>query len=254
MRRAVTGAKRSGIAAMGRLLFVAALMALAVLAGCAGTARKRPAPRPTPTGFSSADEKNVHDFMAQYPNAVMRGDVPALMRLYTDDAKIVPLLGGVIRPIRAGEMKKRLPGVVAEERRMGLRVVFHEPMHIEVRGERASVRLVASLAWQDKGKEHKAKLNCFFGLVQDEHYIWRIKEAHGEPVKQDFALPQQKKPLPPREPKPRRLRTKPLIIKGEPEKVVKPAPPKAPPAPEDTGQEAPPAPAPDVDKGPQPLF
>ncbi|WP_416114470.1 YybH family protein [Solidesulfovibrio sp. C21] len=237
---------------MGRLLLVVALMALAVLAGCAGTAKKKPAPRPT--GFSSADEKSVHEFMEKYPAALMRGDVRELMRLYTDDAKVVPLLGGVIRPIRAGEMKKRLPGVVAEERRVGLRVVFHEPMHIEVKGERASVRLVASLAWKDKGKEHKAKLNCFFGLVQDEHYIWRIKEAHGEPVRQDFALPLQKKPLPPREPKPGRPRTKPIIIKGEPEKVVKPAPSKAPPAPEGTEQEAPPAPAPDVDKGPQPLF
>lgn len=246
------GAGRPRIAAMGRVLLVVALMALAVLAGCAGTAKKKPAPKPT--GFSSADEKSVHEFMTRYPNAVMRGDVQELMRLYTNDAKIVPLLGGVIRPIRAGEMKKRLPGVVAEERRVGLRVVFHEPMHIEVKGERASVRLVASLSWKDKGKEHKANLNCFFGLIQDEHYIWRIKEAHGEPVKQDFVLPRKKKPLPPRDAKPRRPRTKPIVIKGEPENVARPAPPQETPVPEDTGPQVPPAPAPDVDKGPQPLF
>jgi ketosteroid isomerase-like protein len=232
-------------------LVVLALVGLA-LAGCAGKGKRRAEPKPT--GFSSADAKNVHDFMARYPAVLMSGDVAALMRLYTDDARIVPFLGGVIRPVRTGEMRERLPGIVAEERRVGLVVVFREPMHIEVKGERASVRLVASLSWKDKGKEQKASMNCYFGLIQDEHYVWRIREAHGEPVKAGFTLPSQpKKPLPPREAKPR-PRTKPIIVKGEPEKVVKPAPQPAPPAPADTPSPEKPAPAPDADTGPKPLF
>lgn len=233
-----------------------AVLAALVLGGCAAQGKRRAAPKKT--NFASADEKNVHAFMEKYPAIVMRGDVQAIRRLYTDDARIVPFLGGVIRPIRAGEMDSRLPEVVAEERRVGLRLTLREPMHIEVAGERAVVRVIATLAWKDKGKEQKANLNCYFGLIQDEHYIWRIREAHGEPVKAGSSLPAAKggkKPLPPRDPKlgPHTRGTV-RKIKGEPEKVEKPAPQQAQPAPKDTEQQDAPPQAPDVDKGPQPLF
>jgi len=227
------------------------------LAGCAAKGKKPVEPKTT--GYASADAKNVHDFLVKYPEVVMGGDVKAILRLYTDDARIVPFLANVVRPIKASEMRKRLPEIVADERKANLRIAFHEPMQIEAKGEKASAQVVADLAWQEKGQTKQAVMNCYFGLTRDENYLWRIREAHAEPVKPGFTLPAQgapKKPLPPRDQTLKGQKGKVRKIKGEPDKPVKPAAPPAPaasPAPQDT--DAPPAPAvPDDEQTPRPLF
>ncbi len=241
---------------MRRLAVVVALCLLcAALAGCAGTSKKKPS-GPKPTGFASADAKNVHDFLVKYPGVVMGGDVKANLRLYADGARIVPFVSNVVRPVRGSELSERLPGILAAEREAGLRIEFVEPMQIEAKGENASARVVAKLAWKEQGKPKQAVMNCYFALVRDERLTWKIKEAHAEPMQADFSLPPKapaKKPLPPREP-----RREKLVIKGEPEQKPAPkpapqAPQPAPPAPQDTG----PAGQPDgqpTEKAPQPLF
>ena len=236
------------------------LMAL-MLCGCAAKGKKNGEPKPT--GFASADAKNVHDFLARYPQVVMSGDVKAILRLYTEDARIVPLLGNFTRPVQARDLPKILPALVAEERKADLRLVFRDPMDIEVKGERAAVQVVTALAWKEKGKPGQAVVKCYFGLVRDENLLWKIREFHAEPVKSGFVLPPQaapKKPLPPRDPKLRSGRGPGKKVKSHPLKPQQPAAqpasapaPQAPPAPQDT--ETSPGPlVPSGEQNPQPLF
>jgi|GEM_PF-1396411 len=221
-----------------KLLLVFCVLALGLaLGGCASKGRK---PAAKPTGYASADAKNVHDFMARYPAVVMSGDVKAITRLYADSARIVPFIANVVRPIRAGEMSKRLPEIIADERKANLRIAWKEPMDIQVKGERASVQVVGILAWQEKGQQRQAAMNCFFGLVRDENLQWKIKEAHGEPVGSGFALTPQaspKKPLPPRDPKLKGPKAKPGKAQPRtPAKQPAEAQPVRPPADQPAGQ------------------
>ena len=248
-------------AAVRLLLVLCALLALlALLPGCAGKAAPKDAPKPT--GFASADAKNVHAFIVAYPAVAASGDAKALLRLFTDDARVVPLIGNAIRPIRSGELAKQLPAAMADERRMGLRLTWREPIDIQTNGERAPVRLVADLAWEQAGQEKQAVMDCFFGLVRDEHLMWKIKEFHGEPVGPNFRLPptgSPQKPLPPRDATLKGKKTK-RIIKGEPGKKDQPAPVTAPrPAPQPPAEPAPASPPTGgplvpVDEPPKPLF
>jgi ketosteroid isomerase-like protein len=233
------------------------MLLVAALFGCAGKAKPRAEPQSS--GFASADAKNVHDFLVKYPGVVMSGDVKAIRRLYTDDARIVPFLGNAVRPVKAGEMGRRLPEMVAAERAANLRIAFHEPMNIEAKGDRASAQVVADLSWQEQGKTRQAVMNCYFGLARDENYLWKIREAHGEPVRPGFALPAQKaplKPLPPRDGTLKGSKKTVRKVTGEPQSPAQPAAPPAPaapPVPPDTG--APPEPAAPADgQTPQPLF
>lgn len=203
-------------------LLVVLGLSLMLLAGCAAKPSEKAGPRPT--GFASADAKNIHDFLAAYPGVLMSGDVDAIRRLYTKDARIVPFLHGVSRPVRGREFSRRLPGVVAAEREAGLRVAFVEPMQITVTGTRASARLVARLAWTEGGQPQAATMSCYFGLMRDEYYRWKIREAHAEPVREGFTLP-----------------------------PAQPAPPPGRPGPADTAA-SPQPPHPRVEQGPQPLF
>lgn len=242
-------------------LLLALCCCLALLAGCAGKTAPKDAAKAS--GFASADAKNVHDFILRYPEVTASGDAKAVLRLFTDDARVVPLLGNAVRPIRSGELARQLPLVVAEERRMGLRLVWREPMDIQTKGERASVRVVAELAWTQSGQPKQAVMSCYFGLVRDEHLLWKIKEFHGEPVGPEYRLPPPgtpTKPLPPRDPTLKGPKTK-RIIKGEPEKKPTPAPAATPqPAPPQSPSQPEPAPAPTggqivpVDEAPRPLF
>jgi ketosteroid isomerase-like protein len=241
-----------------QLLLVTACCLLALLAGCAGKAKKQDN-APKPTGFASADAKNVHEFITRYPDIAANGDAKAMLRLFTDDARYVPLLGNAIRPIRAGELPKQLPTVMAEESRLGLRLSWREPMDIQAKGERASVRVVADLAWNQSGQARQAVMSCYFGLVRDENLLWKIKEFHGEPVGPDFRLPAQKpnlKPLPARD-APHKTAKK-RVIKGEPPKPAQAAKPA--PAPQPATQPQPEAAPPSdgslvpVNDAPRPLF
>jgi ketosteroid isomerase-like protein len=245
-----------------RLLLILGVLALAALVGgCAGSRPKKEA-GPKNARYASADAKNVHDFIVKYPAVVMSGDVKANLRLYAEGAKVVPFLNRGVRPLRSTELPQRLPEILAEERKMGLRIQFLEPMQIEAKSEQASVHVVAKLAWQERGKERQAAMNCYFALSRDENLLWKIKEAHAEPVKADFNLPAKpvvKKPLPPRDPM---LRPK-RVIKGEPpapeppkdqpDQASQPSPQPAPPGPQDTQDAGQPA-GPPPEKGPQPLF
>ncbi|MHC1790773.1 Cif family virulence factor [Solidesulfovibrio sp.] len=247
---------RTGPAGLGRLL-VAAGCLLCLLAGCAG--KSPPEAAPKPSGFASADAKNIHDFIARYPDIAASGDAKAMLRLFTEDARYVPLLGNAIRPIRAGELPKQLPTVMAEEKRMGLRLTWREPMDIQAKGERGTVRVVADLAWKQSGQAKQAVMSCFFGLVRDDHLLWRIREFHGEPVGPDFRLPAKNpnlKPLPARE-APRKTAKK-RIIKGEPPKpapAAQPAPAPQP-APPPEAEAAPPSDGSlvPINEAPKPLF
>lgn len=232
---------------------------LALVAGC--SAKPKHDNGPKPTGFDSADAKNIHAFMERYPDIAASGDGKAMLRILTEDARYVPLLGNAIRPIRGGELPKQLPAVMAEEQRMGLHLAWREPMDIQVKGERGSVRVVADLTWHQSGQARQAVMSCYFGLVRDENLLWKIKEFHGEPVGPDFRLQAKKpdlKPLPPREAahKPAKKR----IIKGEPPKPVptaKPAPVAAPaPQPQPQQQPAPPSDGSlvPINEAPKPLF
>jgi ketosteroid isomerase-like protein len=233
------------------------------LFGCAAKGKKSAATKPAgtkaagakATGFASADAKNVHDLVALYPTILMSGDVKSIMRFYTDDARIVPFWGNATRPVRTQDMPKFLPNLVAEERQAGLRIAWREPMNIEVTGETATVQVVADLSWKVKGQSRQSAMNCYFGLVRDENYVWRVRASHGEPVKQGFALPAQttaKKPLPARDPKLKSPRGKGTPAQSQPATTPEQAPAEQP-APQDTGTQ-PGFLAPDDGQPPQPLF
>ena len=247
---------RGAFAASRRLLPLVLCCLLALLAGCAAKGKTGDAPKPT--GFDSADAKNVHDFIARYPDIAASGDGKAMLRLLTEDARYVPLLGNAIRPIRGGELTKQLPAAMAEEKRLGLRLSWREPMDIQAKGEKASVRVVADLAWNQSGQAKQAVMSCYFGLVRDENLLWKIKEFHGEPVGPDFRLPAKNpnlKPLPARDAPHKQAKGK-RVIKGEPPKPA----PAAKPAPQPQAQPQPEAPPPSdgtlvpMNDAPKPLF
>lgn len=245
-----------------KYVLVGIVLAL-MLCGCAGKSKKSvganaaaaKAAGTKTTGFASADAKNIHDLVALYPLILMSGDVKSIMRFYTDDARIVPFWGNAIRPVRTQDMPKFLPALVIEEKQAGLRIAWREPMHIEVTGETATVQVVADLSWKAKGQPQQSVMNCYFGLVRDANYVWRVRESHGEPVKKGFTLPAQttaKKPLPARDPKLKSPKSKAKPAPSEPDATSAPAPTE-PPAPQ--GTDTPSGPFyPDGGQPPQPLF
>lgn len=226
--------------------------ALCLLAGCGG---KKPKAEPAkPSGFASADAKNIHTFIVRFPDVAASGDAGAMLRLFTEDARYVPLLGKDMRPIRGSELEKQLPTALAEQRRLGLRVQWREPMNIQVKGERASARAVADLRWNDNGKTRDAVMSCYFGLVRDENLLWRIREFHGEPVGPSFKAQPQAQPA--KAPAKKPVRKEKIVIKGEPQKPAANQPAAAPqpqPAPP-PAQEKPPYDGPLVEDSPKPLF
>jgi ketosteroid isomerase-like protein len=239
-------------------LLVVLCAMLCLLPGCGGGKKNKTA-AVKPSGFASADAKNIHDFINRFPDVAAGGDAQAMLRLLTEDARYVPLLGKVVRPIRGAELEKQLPAVLAEERRMGLELRWREPMDIQAKGERASVRAVADMRWKEGGQAKQAVMSCYFGLVRDENLLWRIREFHGEPVGPSFRLPAQAQPA--QAPAKKPLRREKLVIKGEP-----PKPAAAPPAqratpqpapqqqPQPASQEKPPYNGPLVEDSPTPLF
>ncbi len=232
---------------------LALVAALCLLAGCGG---KKPKAEPAkPSGFASADAKNIHEFIVRFPDTAASGDVGAMLRLFTEDARYVPLLGKDVRPIRGGgELERQLPASLAEQRRMGLAMQWREPMNIQVKGERASVRAVADLRWNEGGKPRDAVMSCYFGLVRDENYLWRIREFHGEPVGPSFKAQPQAQPA--KAPAKKPVRKEKIVIQGEPPKPsvkqppTTPAPQPAPPP----AQEKPPYDGPLVEDSPKPFF
>ncbi len=239
-------------------LCLALVAALCLLAGCGGGKKTKAEPG-KPSGFASADAKNIHTFIARFPDVAASGDAGAMLRLFTEDARYVPLLGKDTRPIRGGELEKQLPTALAEQRRLGLRMQWREPMDIQVKGERASVRAVADLRWNEGGKPKDAVMSCYFGLVRDENYLWRIREFHGEPVGPSFKVQQQAPPA--KAPAKKPVRKEKIVIKGEPEKPAAKQP-AATPAPQPQPQPAPPPPAqekplydgPLIEDTPKPFF
>jgi ketosteroid isomerase-like protein len=230
--------------------WITILVMTLALFGCAAKGKKPAGPKPT--GFASADTKNIHDFLARYPEVLMSGDVKALLLYYTEDARIVPFIGHFTRPIRSKDIPRLLPGIVAEERKAELRVVFREPMNIVGKEETATAQVVADVSWKEKGKQTTAVMNCFFGLSRVD-FLWKIRELHAEPVKPGFALPAQgttKKPLPQRDPTLKSPKSKGVKVKPLPVKRQEPA---AQPAPQDTGASPGPL-VPDDEQNPQPLF
>ena len=245
-----------GVCAKKRVRPLAALTvlvaALCLLAGCGGG--KKPKAEPgKPSGFSSADAKNIHTFIVRFPDVAASGDAGAMLRLFTEDARYVPLLGKDVRPIRGGELEKQLPAVLAEQRRLGLRMQWREPMDIQVKGERASVRAVADLRWNEGGKPMNAVVSCYFGLVRDDNYLWHIREFHGEPVGPSFKVLPQAQPA--KAPAKKPVRKEKIVIKGEPEKPAAAPPAAAPqPTPPPPAQEKPPHDGPLIEDTPKPFF
>ena len=230
---------------------IALVVALCLLAGCGG---KKPKAEPAkPSGFASADAKNIHEFIVRFPDVAASGDAGAMLRLFTEDARYVPLLGKDVRPIRGGgELERQLPASLAEQRRMGLAMQWREPMNIQVKGERASVRAVADLRWNEGGKPRDAVMSCYFGLVRDENYLWRIREFHGEPVGPSFKAQPQAQPA--KAPAKKPVRKEKIVIKGEPQKPAAAPAPQPQTAPPPPAQEKPPYDGPLVEDSPKPFF
>ncbi|EKO38078.1 MAG: hypothetical protein B193_3236 [Solidesulfovibrio magneticus str. Maddingley MBC34] len=233
-------------------LCIALVAALCLLAGCGGGKKSKAEPA-KPSGFASADAKNIHEFIVRFPDVAASGDAGAMQRLFTEDARYVPLLGKDVRPIRGiGELERQLPASLAEQRRMGLSMRWREPMNIQVKGERASVRAVADLRWNEGGKPRDAVVSCYFGLVRDENYLWRIREFHGEPVGPSFKVQPQAQPA--KAPAKKPVRKEKIVIKGEPEKPAAAPAPAPQPAPPPPAQEKPPHDGPLIEDTPKPFF
>lgn len=241
-----------------------AVLALSLLlGGCAATKKRRPPPKPT--GFPSADAKNVHDFMARYPAVIMSRDVSDIVHLYTEDARIVPFIGRHIRPLFGKGLPRQIEAVVAEERQADLRIRFHEPFSIKVNSETAVVKLVAELTWQEDGRGRHAVMQCYFGLARQPGLLWKIKEAHAEPVTTGFKQPVQATPKQKAREmtkfkhgrvQPKKVRQASDNAANQPQQLkplVVPQRRAAPPADQDTGTTPGPI-VPDVGQNPQPLF
>ncbi len=161
------------------------LFALVVMAGCAAP---RKSPGPAPTGFASADAKNVHDFLMGYQKAVNSGDEKAVARLYADGARMVPYLVENKRVLTKKELVLRLPYITKMERQADMRLAFREPMDIKVSGEAADVAVLADLSWREGEQARQAVLNCYFRLERID-YFWKIRQSH-----QEMAAPGQTRP------------------------------------------------------------
>lgn len=238
-------------------LCIALAAALCLLAGCGGGKKPKAEPAKS-SGFASADAKNIHEFIVRFPDVAASGDAGAMQRLFTEDARYVPLLGKDVRPLRGSELERQLPASLAEQRRMGLAMQWREPLNIQVKGERASVRAVADLRWNESGQPRQAVMSCYFGLVRDDNYLWHIREFHGEPVGPGFKAPPQGQPA--KAPAKKPVRKEKIVIKGEPQKPAakQPAPaataPQPQPAPPPPTQEKPPHDGPLVEDSPKPFF
>jgi ketosteroid isomerase-like protein len=156
------------------------VLAALVLSGCAARKTATP-PKPHPTGFASADAKNVHDFLARYQSSVNGGDEKALLRLYAEDARMVPYLVENKRVLTKKDLAARLPYITKMQHKAGMRLAFREPMDIQVpaSGETAQVRMLADLTWKEAGKPRRMVLDCYFRLVRED-FVWKIKESHQE--------------------------------------------------------------------------
>lgn len=170
------------------------LLVLAVLSGCAAPkpakgpaggqvvfTPKQPPRRPKPpvSGFASADAKNIHDLLLKYQAVIAGEDEKAILRLYVDDARMVPYLVENRRVLTKKNLEARLGYITKMQRRARMRLVFREPMDITVSGETGQVRVLADLTWQERGKPRQAVLDCFFSLER-VRYLWKIKQSHQE--------------------------------------------------------------------------
>lgn len=172
-----------------RYWYILALLAAFLLAGCAAQQKGRPG-KPQPSGFASADAKNVHAFLLQYQKSVNAGEEKALLRMYADDARMVPYLVENRRVLTKKDLAARLSYITKMERKAGMRLAFREPMDIQVpaSGETAQVMVLADLSWKEAGKPRHIVLDCYFRMIRLD-FVWKIKESH-----QEVATPGQKTP------------------------------------------------------------
>jgi ketosteroid isomerase-like protein len=172
-----------------RYWLISTFLVAVTLAGCAAPRTGQP-PKPLPSGFASADAKNVHDFLVRYQTVVAGEDEKAILRLYADDARMVPYLVENKRVLARKDLASRLGYITKMQRRADMRLAFREPMDIQVpaSGETAQVRVLADLDWREAGAPRHMVLDCYFRLVRDD-FIWKIKESH-----QDVAAPGQTLP------------------------------------------------------------
>lgn len=165
------------------------ILAVFLLAGCAAKQKGRPV-KPQPSGFATADAKNVHDFLVKYQQSVNAGDEKALLHAFSDDARMVPYLVENRRVLTKKDLAARLAYITKMERKAGMRLAFREPMDIQVpaSGETAQVMALADLSWKEAGKPRHIVLDCYFRMVRLD-FVWKIKESH-----QEVAAPGQKAP------------------------------------------------------------
>lgn len=154
------------------------LLLAVLMAGCAPQQAVRPKVR-HPSGFPSADAKNVHDFLIRYQQVIAGNDPKAILHLYADKARMVPYLVENKHVLTKKGLKARLPDIIRAQRLAGMQLTFREPMDIKVTasGERATVEALADLAWTERGRPHQVTLDCYFQMVR-LNYIWKIKESH----------------------------------------------------------------------------
>jgi hypothetical protein len=167
------------------------LFILAVLSGCAApkpiegpagqvvfTPKQPPRqPKPSVSGFASADAKNIHDFLIKYQSVIAGEDEKAILRLYIDGARMVPYLLENRRVLTKKDLESRLGTITKMQRRAQMRLVFREPMDIKVSGETGQVQVLADLTWQERNQPRQVVLDCFFSLERVD-YIWKIKQSH----------------------------------------------------------------------------
>ena len=153
------------------------LLVALLAAGCAP--HKTVRPKGHPSGFASADAKNVHDFLMRYQQVIAGENPKAILNLYADKARMVPYLVENKRVLTKKDLQERLPSIVRAQRQADMRLALREPMDIAVTtsGERATVQALADLSWIDRGTPRHILLDCAFQLER-VNYVWKVKESH----------------------------------------------------------------------------
>ncbi len=136
---------------------------------------------PPPRQYASADEKNIETLVERYVAAWNAGEEKPILRLYADDARMVPRLAHNHKTLKKKDLAANLSYILKEQARAGLVVELQRPLQVEVKGEAARVRALLRLSYTDQGTAVTTLVDQQLALRR-ENYFWKIVREIPEPV------------------------------------------------------------------------
>ena len=151
----------------------ALLPMLLLLAACAA-----PQPAPAPR-YTSAEHKNIAEFLLAYQAAWNDRDEKAILRLYARDAREAPLLFLGNRVLSRIALEQNLSFILKEQARADLKQETLAPIEYKVSGDQAEVKAVVRISYAKDGEVRSGYLRRTF-LLTRFHYFWKLERSHFE--------------------------------------------------------------------------